>query len=1518
MIKKPEESTKDPPSIWDKSLFKNRATTAPTNNRTSRKRKSPQNYGTDSAKFIKISNEDHKSNSLEEWKISISPGIQNQFTPIPPTSIRPGLQQPEGHKKETKKRAHPFSARVHFKRSDAELSSITKDQRHSTHRRGIVMGQPEKIARELVNGYDEISDNIESYEQDQEYNPEISVSIENFDQLDGIEDFGTSRDSSPDNLSSGKSFVHSRASSSSMLFFSSGNDYIKESFSESPIIRQDSVTPSIEYKGYHPDPETPTIIGSTYPETPNFTIKTSREGYLNQNSKLLTVKNHLSNISSQESFDLGFRDSTRLLTASSEYSDKKDQKSPRLSRQGTAKSDVRSVSKENQEQMERIMIMEQEIAFLESRFQYFEAIKMMQKCLTLMYSTYGSWNHEKVQKYTERIVAACNTYANQYLHGFPISGITHVSAQDSVSEISQPDLLTAYSLLKVALHYSDEGSPIHFQNKSALLLLTWCNLTSYFRKTNNIQKAYRCSRKAYQYKKSRQGSKLKGEVKMIDNPAGIEINLGAILSAMGRHHDSLKYARLALNILLDEDLTIDDNQRWFPDNNTRRKIFSIYSSLVIVHHNIAVELEHLNRMDEARVWHEKALNIAKIRLGGQSELTLDMHKALNEFYQHERGDNLRDKEWSLLRTRTGFTPIEQFHLPKIFSSEQEQNDITKPITKISNLNILSTIDDPNPAEVSLQLSSTTNTTSLRKKSNDFSLVIVSEQDQKPAPPKSAKSNSFSRRFDSTQQSKLFSLSQTFATTNNSLTMKKKTISKTLKARYEVIQQIYVENKVPHPPSRSLGSSSSRRFKFGDQKGNIVKKAWGTPKNFNEHTHLGANGDDTIIDQALLRIKNQDLSVQNKAAIIIQNSWRIFLSKKEAKKRKDYICNFSALFIQSVFRGHRLRNQYYKFGFAILSLQTNFRRKYARNSFIQQKRAATIIQRIFKGWSLRGLMSQKQTAAVKIQQNFRKFSAQNHMIAKRKASIIIQTAWRVYSSRKLYNKLKKSSKLIQYHWRVHMNSKKAKQRFRLAVLVERAWRLYKQHKKQLKLFTNATKIQSTWKFYTVRKRFSELQNASLLIQPILRMIIDKTRFESLTKVTIMLQAKQKQILSERIFKREKDAAICISRHVRGYIVRKDIQKHHNAAIIIQRSVRYHNVRRNKNNKLAAIKIQTTWRAYMHRQQYFKMQKSAKTIQLMWKNSLACKEVQRMHKSQIRIARVWRGYYDRKILEKQQAAANKIQSSIRGYAQRRLIKAQHEGSRRIQTLFRSWLLRQRMRPFYHASTTISRIYRGYIIRKKIKKEQQSTMLIQRSVRLWLASLENKRRLQQIKREHSSITIQSWWRMIIVKIRLQRQNNAATIIQSQVYKLFAYNIIKKEKTAAIIIQKNWRVHHTGIINARRNQAAHRLQVWWRYQLWLKKLRAKNIAAARIQGFIRSLKTRQHLKKMNSFALKIQSVWLTYLQLKNIQRQHQAAIEIQRVWRSYASRIHQKQENEAAYIIQHAWFDYWDNIHELMEKLT
>lgn len=260
--------------------------------------------------------------------------------------------------------------------------------------------------------------------------------------------------------------------------------------------------------------------------------------------------------------------------------------------------------------MIEIMALEEDIQGFEMNGQYHIAAQKMTQILSLIKEIYGAL-HENVLQFRDRLAVACNRYATIYMQQNDLleAKLEKRKAQECLHK--------AYELLLMANKFSprsDSATTIiqyseDIQRRSLIRALTLNNIGCYFRRKGESSYV-----NAWKYVMAAMDLEKKARK---DNRASARsyVNACVILSQMEKHLEALEYAKIGLNILLDEELMTEDHR--VLNNVGSIEKYDLYTALVVAHHNIAVQWKNLRQVSWWCMFictrHRLILSVPKVR-----------------------------------------------------------------------------------------------------------------------------------------------------------------------------------------------------------------------------------------------------------------------------------------------------------------------------------------------------------------------------------------------------------------------------------------------------------------------------------------------------------------------------------------------------------------------------------------------------------------------------------------------------------------------------------------------------------------------------------------------------------------------------------------------------------------------------------------------------------------------------------------------------------------------------------------
>jgi len=159
---------------------------------------------------------------------------------------------------------------------------------------------------------------------------------------------------------------------------------------------------------------------------------------------------------------------------------------------------------------------------------------------------------------------------------------------------------------------------LHMNAESRLVLraVTYNNMGCFYKSMSKLHTALQYLRKAQKIEERSKGK--------CQNPAGTHLNLCALLSQMGKHHEALQHAQLALKTLEDRPQKHEPEMEGAPVGSNSESL------ICVAYFNMGAEYEHLKRPDEARFAYQKAHQNCVAELGNTHPLSQQIQNCLSE------------------------------------------------------------------------------------------------------------------------------------------------------------------------------------------------------------------------------------------------------------------------------------------------------------------------------------------------------------------------------------------------------------------------------------------------------------------------------------------------------------------------------------------------------------------------------------------------------------------------------------------------------------------------------------------------------------------------------------------------------------------------------------------------------------------------------------------------------------------------------------------------------------------------
>ncbi|XP_007481071.2 abnormal spindle-like microcephaly-associated protein isoform X1 [Monodelphis domestica] len=643
----------------------------------------------------------------------------------------------------------------------------------------------------------------------------------------------------------------------------------------------------------------------------------------------------------------------------------------------------------------------------------------------------------------------------------------------------------------------------------------------------------------------------------------------------------------------------------------------------------------------------------------------------------------------------------------------------------------------------------------------------------------------------------------------------------------------------------------------------------------------------------------------KAVVCLQAAYRGYKTRKLFKQ-----ISAAALKIQTAFRGYTKRLKYQ----AVLQSSIKIQRWYrahktgyvVRINFLKIRAAVIFLQSVYRGWKVRKWLQRECNAAVIIQCAFRRVKAQKKFRLMKNAALTIQQRYRAKILEKKWQKeytdLYHAALRLQAAWRGRAVRRQIKRQNQSAVIIQSYFRMYIYQKKWKTVKTAALQIQSYYKAYKSRKQkyslYLKRKTATIILQSAYRGMRVRKQMKELHKAAITIQAKYKSYSSRKKYLALRDAAITTQRRYRalakanhqhweylvlrnttikmqavyrGVRVRRQIQHMNKAATYIKAVFKMHQLRaKYRAMRRAAIIIQVRYRAYcqgkVQRKNYLIILQSTITLQAAFRGTRVRQKLQKMKV----IPSDYQKYTQQKHLDELCKLTKLLQQQQHCTVKERDISLckysiLRHSVVRIQAAFRGMKTRQHLKGTHLAATLIQRKFRARVIRKRYLSLKKATILIQQKYR---ATVCAKRELQQyLCLRKAVIVLQSHYRRFMVKKKIQEMHQAATIIQ----------IAFRRHRADVSYQA---MKHTCIVSQQHSF------VYREQKLQMEDYPKQQNSVVVNQAAYRRMKAYQLLQKKHNAAVIIQSSYRMYKQYCYYQDIQWASKVIQRRYRVYKER--------------------------------
>ncbi|XP_077573225.1 abnormal spindle-like microcephaly-associated protein homolog isoform X2 [Stigmatopora nigra] len=646
---------------------------------------------------------------------------------------------------------------------------------------------------------------------------------------------------------------------------------------------------------------------------------------------------------------------------------------------------------------------------------------------------------------------------------------------------------------------------------------------------------------------------------------------------------------------------------------------------------------------------------------------------------------------------------------------------------------------------------------------------------------------------------------------------------------------------------------------------------------------------TICLQSVYRgyLERRKIAKMHRAATIIQAHVKRHNQQVTFRKQVGAIC-----ILQRKFRALRLRNieiqQYQEVKIAVIRLQAAFRGMKTRQSVKKRHQAATIIQSIFRSYREKHKFQCMRSSAITIQTCFRGYLLQkqqrSYFLKFRSSVVFLQSLYRGCLERKRINKMHRAATVIQAYFKRHRQQLSfRKQRWAICVLQQRFRAVRKRNfeaKRYQEVRNAAFCLQAAFRRMKTRKFIKQRYQAATVIQSAFRSYREKTKFKAMCSSATSIQRYYRAYILQKkereYFLKIRSSTICLQSVYRGYLERRRIAKMHRAATIIQAHVKRHKQQLTFKKQLWAICVlQKRFRAMRQRNIEFKhyqeVRNAAFCLQAAFQGMKSRKLNRRRHLAATTIQAAFRAHCKLKWYLKLKAAALTIQQRFRAAratkSQRKLFLKMRSAAIIFQAHYRGQQTRRSIVRLHQAATVIQLAYKKHVALQVV---HASVIVIQKHYRAFIR--QKQERTNFLKIRQSTVFLQAAYRGYCVRREINKQNGAASLIQSYWRCSVQKRIYQKKRQAAVKLQQRFRAMQFGKVERktflRKRKAIITLQSYFR--VWI--LRKEHEAA--------SVKRRLHFAGAvfhHLCAIKIQRALRTYWTLKTAKTQIHSVIIIQ-----------------------------------------
>ncbi|XP_012872750.1 PREDICTED: abnormal spindle-like microcephaly-associated protein, partial [Dipodomys ordii] len=615
-----------------------------------------------------------------------------------------------------------------------------------------------------------------------------------------------------------------------------------------------------------------------------------------------------------------------------------------------------------------------------------------------------------------------------------------------------------------------------------------------------------------------------------------------------------------------------------------------------------------------------------------------------------------------------------------------------------------------------------------------------------------------------------------------------------------------------------------------------------------------------------------------AAVTLQSAYR----GAEVRKRiKDW--NRAAITIQSKYRAYKAQKKYITYRSAAVVIQRWYRNikiaNQQRKGYLNLKKTAMKIQAVYRGTRVRQQIQHMHRSATCIQAMFKMHQSRSRYHAMRRAAVIIQVRFRAYhegkTQRAKYLRVLKAIGILQARFRGARVRQAMRKRQVAATLIQSHYRRYRQQM----YYTKLKKVTQT-----VQQRYRAVKEGRRQFQ----------RYSRLRRSVVLLQAAGRGMMVRRYVKAMHSAATLIQRTFRTLMVRRKFLCLQKTVIWVQRKYRAKLLARYQLQQFllvrrAVIQIQSSYRGWIVRKKVREMHKAATCIQAAFRMHRACvryralKQASAVIQKQHRANRAAKRQRQRFITLRRSAVI--LQAAFRAMKARRHVKEMHLSATLIQSRFRSFVMRRRFISLKRAAVFVQRKYRATIYarckRHQFLELRKAAISIQSSYRRLMV----KKKLQNMHR--AALLIQATFRMHTTYVIFQQWKRASILIQQhyrtyRAAKLQREKLLRKKYRAAVIIQSTYRMSKQYCFYQKVQWATRVIQEHYRTS---KKQKALQFQASCTDASFQDMTRRKQAEKEHEAAVVIQKYFKACKTRRRYLCLRAAVISVQRRYRASAA---------------------------------